>query len=161
MDTQPAPQDKVKSCPDCGVALKGFASCQEIFDSLLALEFSSPAYGAVHMLTVACYMIQHRRYSDEALAWIAKSLRSHLEEDVPVDDIRLNMASDAAQDNRTWKVLRQADEQPLENIAWSVTVADVAGQAATAQGYRSAIRRWAQATLREMQPWLAGLNTHT
>jgi hypothetical protein len=30
------------------------------------------------MLTVACFMIQHGRYSDEALAWIAQKLCANL-----------------------------------------------------------------------------------
>ncbi len=155
MCPNPASSARPNTCPECGAALKGYAGCQEIFDSLLALEFSSPEHGAVHLLTVACYMIQHRRYSDEALRWIAKVLRAHLEEGVPVDYLRPGMARDADQAKRRWKVLRQPDAPPLEKIAWSVTAADVAGQTATAQGYRAAVRRWAQSTLREMQPWLA------
>jgi hypothetical protein len=70
------------TCSECGAVLQDESSCQEIFDSFLALEFEDPAYGEVHFLTVACFMIQHQRYSDEALAWIAQSLRAYLEEGV-------------------------------------------------------------------------------
>ena len=54
------------TCTECGAALDE-TTCQSIFDSFLVLEFSEAAYGAVHMLTVACFMIQYRRYSDEGL----------------------------------------------------------------------------------------------
>lgn len=39
----------------------------EIFNACLAREYSDPGYGQVHLLTVACYMIQHGRYSDETM----------------------------------------------------------------------------------------------
>ena len=60
------------ACAECGAIIDQEESCQEIFDRFLVLEFSDPEYGAVHFLTVACFMIQHRRYSDAALGWIAQ-----------------------------------------------------------------------------------------
>jgi len=64
------------------------------------LEFSNPAYGKVHMLTVSCFMIQHQRYSDPALVWMQQTLRDVLENGVDPSDIRLQVTSDVDQGKR-------------------------------------------------------------
>src|SRR5512138_3523416 len=87
-------------CPECGALLADGSSCQALFESLLALEFTDPGYGQVHMLTVACFMIQHGRYSDEALTWIEKNLRAFLEEGQPAQQIRRQAQKETRQDNR-------------------------------------------------------------
>ena len=145
------------TCPGCGAALDGESTCQSIYDAFLALEFSDPAYGAVHMLTVACFMIQHRRYSDEALVWIEKQLRDHLERSVPVNEIRRQAGEETEKGKRAWKVTRRPDDRPLPKIAWSMTVADVALKYRDAETYCDLVRRWASATVVEMKPWLPKL----
>jgi hypothetical protein len=142
-------------CPDCGAVFDQDDTCQSVFDSLLVLEFTDPAYGEVHMLTVACFMIQHRRYSDEALVWIEQQLRAHLERDVPVGQIRKHAAQEARQDKRAWKVTRRPGEKPLPPIAWSMTIADVAQGYQDAASYRDLVKQWAKATLKEMRPYLS------
>jgi hypothetical protein len=142
------------TCPECGAALGEYGACQEIFDAFLMLEFSDPGYGEVHMLTVACFLIQHGRYSDAALTWIARQLRAYLEEGIPAGQIRQQAARETGQARRTWKVIRQPGARPLPKVEWSVTIADVAAHAQDAESYRDWITRWARATLREMQPLL-------
>ena len=44
------------ACPECGAAE---TRCEAQFHRFLALEYSDAAYGAVHHLTVAAYMLQH------------------------------------------------------------------------------------------------------
>lgn len=58
----------------CSAVLNETNNCQVIFDSFLVLELTDPGYGEVHMLTVACFLIQHGRLSDEGLAWIAQKI---------------------------------------------------------------------------------------
>src|SRR5512138_1019369 len=101
-----------KSCPECGAISLDEGGCQSIFDSLLVLEFSDPGYGEVHFLTVACFMIQHGRYSDAGLHWIQGKLREYLEREVTADQIRREANREADQRTRTWKVTRQPDERP-------------------------------------------------
>lgn len=145
------------TCPECGAALDDEKdTCQSIFDSFLVLEFTDPAYGAVHMLTVACFMIQHGRYSDPALAWIEQQLRAYLEDDAPVEQIRRQAAKETRQGTRTWKVTRQPGEPPLAEIAWSMTIADVAQQYHDAESYCALVKDWARITLKEMKPLLKG-----
>jgi len=142
------------SCPQCGAVLDEGNCCQSIFDEFLILEFGDAGFGAVHMLTVACFMIQHERYSDEALIWIEKKLHEHLEEGRPVELIRQQAANEANQARRTWKVTRQPGARQLPRIKWSMTIADVASTYQNAEDYRELVQHWAQCTLREMQPLL-------
>ena len=139
------------TCPECGVTFTEDDTCQTIFDAFLALEFTDPGYGEVHFLTVACFMIQHGRYSDAALRWIEQKLRSNLA-GTPADQIRQQAAQEAGPGTRTWKVTRQPGEPPLPKIAWSLTIADVARSYQDAQSYQVWVKRWAEVTLQEMKP---------
>lgn len=138
------------TCPECGAKLDAYTSCQEIFDQFLALEFSDPEYGAVHFLTVACFMIQHYQYSESALTWIKQTLGAHLSNNMTADQLRKLAYIDSSNTDRDWKVLRQKDDPQPVHLEWSVTIADVAGNFTDAAGYREWINRWAQATLAQM-----------
>lgn len=142
------------TCPECGAFLPDGNSCQEIFDSFLVLEFTHPAYGEIHMLTVACFLIQHGRYSDEGLTWIAEKLRSNLEDGVSADQIRRQATKEMDQKKRTWKVNRSSEPPLLPKVAWSMTIADVAAKYKDAESYCKLITQWAKITLQEMKPLL-------
>ena len=137
-------------CPECGARLEVGSTCQSIFDSFLALEFSDPAYGEVHFVTVACFMIQHGRYSDAALAWIQPKLHAYLDDGLPVSELRRQAAGETNSADRDWKVLRSAQEKPLPKVAWQVTITDVAAHAANAADYCAWVRRWGVSTLQQM-----------
>lgn len=141
-------------CEECGAVLREHASCETIFNACLALEFSDRAYGEVHMLTVACFMIQHGRYSPAALADIAEKLRAGLEEGLSPERIRRQAAAQASQAERTWKVTRQPGDPSQPRIAWSRTIAEIPVEEGDPAAYRAAVRRWAWATLEEMHPLL-------
>ena len=143
-------------CPVCGAHLGAGADCQTLFDNFLVLEFTDPAYGEVHMLTVACFMIQHGRYSDEALTWIEQKLRENLEGGKTSAQIRQEAARETGQGVRSWKILRPAAAPGLPKIAWSMTIADVAARNQDAESYCALVREWARITLLEMKPWLSG-----
>lgn len=144
------------TCPECGAVIAADKTCQDIFDAFLVLEFTDPAFGEVHMLTVACFMIQHGRYSDEGLAWIKEQLRAHLEANTPVEYIRRKAGREANQANRNWKVTRQPGQPPAPKIHWSMTIAEVEAGcldetgAPDAERYGALIRDWARSTLHEM-----------
>jgi len=142
-------------CPECGAVPGAYGECQAIFDSFLAHEFSDPAYGEVHFLTVACFMIQHGRYSDEALAWIEEKLRANLHEGITAGEIRRQAAREARTGSRSWKVKRPRGAPPLPEVAWSLTIVDVAAHCQDDGSYCAWLERWAQAILREMHPLIA------
>ncbi len=144
------------TCPECGAVLNNDQTCQSIFDSFLVLEFTDPAYGEVHMLTVSCFMLQHKRYSDPALGWIEEKIRLVLDAGQDGQQVTRRMAKETSQAQRTWKVLRQPGDPPLPDIAWSMTIADVAARYTDAESYCTLIRQWARVTIDEMKPWLSG-----
>jgi len=138
-----------ETCAKCGAALPEEKTCESIYGEFLALEFTDPGYGRVHFLTVACYMVQHEGYSDEAYVWMQSALRNYLEEGVTTELIR----QDAAQGpGRTKGIRRRADAPPLPKMAWSMTIADVAAQMVDAESYCKLIEQWGHFTLKEMGP---------
>ncbi len=143
-------------CPQCGAMLNEAASCQEIFDSFLVLEYTDPDYGAVHFLTVACFLIQHGHYSDEGLAWICRMLQAYLEGGLTDGQLRKLAAKDTDNRTRTWKVNRAASDPPQPKVKWTMTIADVAANSQDAKGYCESVKKWARITVDEMKPLLAG-----
>jgi hypothetical protein len=138
-------------CSVCGAVLPEGSTCQSIFDEFLNLEFTDPAYGQVHYLTVTCFMLQHERYSDEALVWTQATLKAYFDEELTAPQIRQRAAQTANRANRTWKVTRRADERPLPKVAWSMTIADVAQSTRDSEMYCEQVRRWARTTLTQME----------
>ena len=147
-------------CPECGADWTGGSTCQSVFDEFMGLEFYDTGYWAVHMLTVACFMIQHGRYSDAGLAWIEKQLRVNLDGEMTQEQIRASAAGEVSQSQRDWKVTRRPDEPPLPKIPWSMTIVDVERELMNYQGtddaarYQELIKQWARITLKEMRPLL-------
>jgi hypothetical protein len=137
------------TCPICGADWPDDRDCQSEFEELMALEFTEAGYGAVHFVTVTCYMLQHQRYSDPALAWIVPQLRAYVEGTRTVEEIRDQAQHEAAQDRRDWKVMRGPHEPPLAKIAWEMTLADVAESVADPVHYRAVVNEWARVTLRQ------------
>lgn len=141
-------------CSECGALHSEGRTCQSIFDEFLALELTDPGYGRVHFLTVACYMIQHNSYSDEALVWIESKLRKYFENNLSGPEIRKLAAKDTDSGTRKWKVMRQKDARPLPKVAWSMTIVDVAQRMHDAESYCKLITEWGRRTLDEMGPLL-------
>ncbi len=53
-----------QKCPRCGAEYPSAEAYQQRFERCLALEYENPiAFGAIHHLSVACYMLQHNAYS--------------------------------------------------------------------------------------------------
>lgn len=140
------------TCPKCGAIYFNDLTCESVFNEFLALEFTNPAYGAVHLLTVSCYMIQHGQYTDEALAWVEQRLDDFLEKGIPIQRIREQAARTVSQDKRDWQVTRREGNPPQMIIPWSMTILDVAKQYHDAESYRKLVEQWARVTVKEMQP---------
>jgi hypothetical protein len=140
-------------CPDCGARHEAGSDCQSIFDQFLALEFTDPGYGSVHMLTVACFYVQHNRYSDKALKWMLPKIRAYLDENLSGTEIRRIAAADLPKPTeRDWKVKRAPGEPPPFQVNWSMTIADVAAGYTDAESYCALIRQWARSIIDEVPP---------
>lgn len=62
-------------CEDCGANVEqGKAGCLQIFEEILAREFSDYRYGKIHRLTVDSYSLQH----PDAYMRSGKSFAAHL-----------------------------------------------------------------------------------
>lgn len=138
-------------CAECGAVLPQGSTCQTIFEEFLNLEYTNPAYWRVHFLTVACFMIQQGRYSDEALAWIQSALRAYLEQGLTGQQIRQFAIKGMENVKRTWKVTRRPDAAPLPTVVWSMTIVDVAQNMQDAEKYCEQVEQWARTTLQEME----------
>jgi hypothetical protein len=137
----------------CGAHWREGKACEYYFGQMLELEFKDPIAGSVHHWTVACYMLQHDRYSDEGRAWIQGMLEATLERGVSPADLRETNRDIVDQSNRDWKVTRSRDAPPSPRLAWPITIVDVAMDLDT--DYPEKVRRWAAstlATLRAYQP---------
>lgn len=141
-------------CKDCGAVSEDDRDCETVFRDFLVLEFTDPKYGAVHLLTVACFMIQHRKYSHEALIWIERRLREYLEEGNTAEQIGRQALREVRPDKRSWKVTRRPEDPEQEIIRWTMTISDVAQRFHSPESYRELIVQWAETTLRDMQPLL-------
>ena len=139
-------------CPDCGAVHIGGTNCQDIFNRFLVLEFSDPAYGKVHFLTVACFMIQHNRYSEDGLVWIYRLLKTYLAGDISLRQLRRRAAASAGNRKRNWKINRLPGEKLPPKISWSMTITDVAVKYQDAESYCQLVMKWAHLVQTEMQP---------
>jgi hypothetical protein len=142
-------------CPECGAVLPLGSTCQTIFDELQMLELTYPEYYRVHFLSVACFLIQHGRYSDEALAWIQEKLHQYLEHQLTNQQLRRLIADETSSATRSWKIVRPADARPLPKIAWSMTIVDIVQSEQDAEQYGKQVKQWARITLQEMATLLS------
>ncbi|GIN72949.1 hypothetical protein J14TS2_34240 [Bacillus sp. J14TS2] len=143
-------------CADCGAAHSEGRTCQSIYHEFMALEFSNPGYGRVHFLTVACYMIQHHGYSDEALVWVEAKLSAYFMNNLNGPEIRKLAAKDTDASIRKWEVKRLKDAPLLPKVSWSMTIADVDKQMYDSESYGELITEWGRRTWKEMTPLLKG-----
>lgn len=68
-------QHRARSCPECGASLKSDGStCKQLFEAVIAKEFSDYTYARTHRLTVDVYALQH---PDQYMK-SAKSFAAHL-----------------------------------------------------------------------------------
>jgi hypothetical protein len=138
-------------CLECGATYQDERTCQSVFDKFLNLEFSDPAYAEVHFLTVACFMIQHGRYSDQGLKWIEAKLRDVLVNQVSPQTIRLKSAHELAQSTRNWRATRALSDPPQKKVGWKVTIKDADDRFLDSWGYGESITKWGASTLHDMQ----------
>jgi hypothetical protein len=135
------------SCPECGATDH---LCKSRFDEFLALEFSDMAYGAVHNLTVATYMIQHSsKMSREGWLYERDLLREFIVEKKSPSLIRQQVKDAVDSGKRTFK-FKSKDGKPIINkTSWTKTILDVRSE--NAEVYCADVNAWARSVLNESQ----------
>lgn len=140
-----------EQCAACGAVLPEGSTCQSIFDELQLLEFTDPAYHRVHFLSVACFMIQHGLYSDEALVWMQEKMQIYLDRQLTNQQLRQLIGNETSSATRTWKVVRPKDAAPLPKIAWSMTIVDIIESAQDTEQYCQQVKQWARVILQQLK----------
>ncbi len=128
-------------CPLCG-ASEADAPCQTQFDRALSLEFTDPEFGAVHLLTVTAYALQHNRYSHAGWLAAREVLRSVVDEGLRPYEVagRYRRLGDGS-------ISRGEPFDNFARIRWNRTIADVrTDDAAT---YRRDVEVWAASVLED------------
>lgn len=131
------------NCPECG-ALD--SRCQVRFDEFLVLEFTDAAYGAVHHLTVAAYMVQHSsKLTREGWLHERELLREFLVENKPPAFIRKQNKDLVDSGKRKFKI-KSTDGKPVINkTSWTKTILDI--RMTNARDYCEDVNAWARSVL--------------
>lgn len=137
------------TCSQCGAVLRPGETCRERFDAAQLIEVADPAYYAVHHLSVPCYMLQHNIYSRRGWLAVRRLLHEFLYEGLTPQAARRRDAAAMDSGKRTWSITKGPKLPGVEEVRWSVTIADV--RVDTAEHYCAGVRRWAEAVLADTQ----------
>ncbi|MEZ4712711.1 MAG: DUF5946 family protein [Caldilineaceae bacterium] len=111
------------TCPECGAPTVDDLDCWGQLGAILAWEWQDPALMAQHFLTVAAYNLQHpAQFTDEALSGLRQQFINHLDNGVPIREIRRRVSSMA--EGNTKIFIPEAERQPLLR-RWRMTIAKV------------------------------------
>lgn len=139
-----ARQQFESACPYCGATLGKGEKCDDLFGKLLSVEYGDPEYGAAHLLSVDCYVLQHSEaHSHRSNAF--HLLRLYLilycgsSQAIGFQDMRLSRL--VRQKYRDFPDLKAPDDRG------SVNVADVL-KATNPQEHRRRVEQWAQSVWR-------------
>ncbi|MCA9988463.1 MAG: hypothetical protein KDE59_29355 [Anaerolineales bacterium] len=142
---RPGPDER---CPDCGALHADGRDCRAWFDECLALEFSDPAYGAVHHLTVLSYMLQHNGYSAAVWPEAVRLLARFVEDGAEPAAMRPQVAELA----RAGSVTGGPGPDFLADIVWRQHITSLALN--DPARYGDSVRAWAAAVLADCRPYL-------
>jgi len=128
-------------CPHCGAVLREKETCADRFDLAQFKEMADPAFGQVHYLSVPCYKLQHNAYSRPGWLAVRDLLHRFVFDGLTPEQARRSLRAGLYAGNRVWRVTKGPKLPGVEDIAWSVTVADLRLDSAT--DYCEDVRRWA------------------
>jgi len=135
-------------CAQCGAIYASDETCQQRFEACLALEYENPlAYGAVHLLSVACYMLQHNLYSREGWLETRALVRQTISQESTPADIRKMNRDRLDSGVRKWSITKGAKLAEFATIRWSRTIADI--RLENPEGYVSDVKQWAVSVLED------------
>jgi hypothetical protein len=135
-------------CAQCGAIYASDETCQQRFEACLALEYETPlAYGAVHLLSVACYMLQHNLYSREGWLETRALIRQTISQEYTPADIRIMNRDRLDSGVRKWSITKGAKLAEFTTIRWSRTITDI--RLENPEGYVSDVKQWAVSVLED------------
>ena len=146
-----------QNCPQCGAEFPSDEQCHDRFDLCLALEFENPTtLGAVHHLTVLCYMLQHNVYSRDVWLEARKMMAQFIQAGITPAEIWKQNRSRFDSGHRTWHVTKGAKLSEFDTIVWSRTIADV--RLDNPETYCADVKLWAKSVLTDTKMLMQALN---
>jgi len=135
------------NCYECGAADN---LCQTRFDEFLVLEFTDAAYGAVHHLTVATYMLQHSsKMTREGWLYERELLRQFLVQKKSPAMIRKQIKDTVDSGKRKFTFKSKDGVPVIDKSTWMKTILDV--RVENANVYCEDINAWARSALEEAE----------
>jgi hypothetical protein len=139
-----------QKCPLCGGVFTSVEQCRERFDLCMALEYeNTAAYGAVHHLSVACYMLQHNAYSAEVWLEARNMLARFIRDGLTPEQVRRQNRSRFDSRYRSWSVTTGAKLPEFDSIVWTRTIADV--RIEDPETYCKDVTLWAERVLSDTE----------
>jgi len=135
----------IMNCPECGAP-----DCEARFNECLALEFSNAAYGAVHHLTVAAYMVQHSSKLTRA-GWLHERslLKEFLIENKPPAYIRKQNRDLVDSSKRNFKIKSTDGKSVINKTTWTKTILDI--RMNDAKAYCEDVTAWTKSVLEDVE----------
>jgi len=129
-------------CQECGAPWATEDNCTERFHRFMALEMTNAAYGAVHHLTVAAYMLQHpNQLSQRGWQEERDLLKQFVIDGVSPAEIRTRRRGDYDSGNRTLSLSKGPRLRLPPGFTWTLTILSV--DDSTPEQYCQDIARWA------------------
>ena len=135
------------NCPECGASE---IACKARFHECLAKEFEDSAYGTVHHLTVAAYMLQHSsKLTREGWLHERNLLKEFLVESKTPAFIRKQNKDLVDSGKRAFKI-KSADGKPvIRKTTWTKTILDI--RMGNAKDYCEDVTAWTRSALEEVE----------
>lgn len=130
-------------CQECGAPQVGGLDCWGMLGAIISWEYDDPELLSEHFKTVATYNLQHpAKFHDEAIAGLRGLFMQHIDNGLPLQDIRKHVSAMA---NGGKQVLKREHITPVPK-RWAKTIADVylpdhpEGAAQRVRGWANVVR---------------------
>ena len=134
------------NCPECGAP---DSACEACFNECLVKEFEDAAYGVVHHLTVAAYMLQHSsKLTREGWLHERNLLREFLVEDKLPAFVRQQNKDLVDNGKRTFKIKSRDGKPVIKRTVWTKTILDI--HMDNAEEYCEDVTAWANSVLEDV-----------
>lgn len=144
------------TCPQCGATYPADETCEDRYYAGQAREMTDAQFGAVHHLSIPCFMLQHNRYSRDGWIGACQVLARFLSGTTPAE-ARRQARQALASGNRTYSFTKGPKLPGVESIRWTRTIADV--RLDTAEQYCADVRAWAEAVVRDAEALMRTVGT--
>ncbi len=152
--------EMLQKCSQCGAEVPPDGQCCDRFHLCLAYEYENPTtFGAVHHLTVACYMLQHNAYSRKVWLAAREMVAQFMQQGITPADMRKQNRQRFAGGQRKWSITKGEKLSEFDTIIWSATIADI--RLDSPEIYCADVRHWAISVLEDTATLIGKLNSES